>query len=92
VFGGVLKQGDSFAVGNLNLGAGQRLFLGTGDRSVRQTNLFLNSGGFLLKQHRSGNHSAVFAHQPGPGAHPLTIGNFQSTGPAVMMMAVFDLY
>lgn len=94
VFGGVLKQGETVTVNNIDLGKGQRGFIAVGDRDAQDVDLYLldRKGGTLVED-TSTNPSASFVHEPNAndGPHGLKIRNYRSNGPAVVMMSIFDV-
>jgi hypothetical protein len=93
MFGAVLPQGETTDVFNLTLGSGPRAFFATGDDNARDVDLFLldNAGKRTIREDTRTDRDASFVHEPGPGMHRLRVRNFQSTGPSLVMMGVFDI-
>lgn len=92
-FGGVLRKGTEMSVINLDLGFGDRLFAGAGDNFAKVVHLELNdNAGRLLKRDPMSTPVSVLDFGAAGGRHGLRIINTDSTGPAVMLMAVFDIF
>jgi len=93
MFGAVLPKGQTTDVYNLSFGNGMKAFFATGDSRAIDVDLFLmnNDGTQVLKEDVRTDRDASFVHQPGAGLHRLRIRNYDSNGPAVVMMGVFDI-
>jgi len=93
MFGAVLDKGQTTDVYNLGLGTGLRAFFATGDSRALDVDLFLmnNDGTQTIKEDVRTDRDASFVHQPGPGLHRLRIRNYDSNGPSICMMGVFDI-
>lgn len=92
LYGGVARQGEDVTVTNMTLGRGLRLFLGVGDKSARDVDLFLldNNGKTIVSDTRV-DPVAVFTHEPGAGPHGLRVLNFDSNGPSLLIMGIFEV-
>ncbi len=92
LYGGVARQGGDITVTNINLGKGIRAFLASGDKNAKDVDLFLlDQNGKTIKSDTSTAPIASFVHEPGAGPHGLRVLNYESTGPAVIMMGIFEV-
>jgi len=92
-YGGVLRQGADMGVTNLNLGFGYRVFVGAGDAFAQAVNLDLtDANGLVVQQDRKYNAVAALDYFPNGGAYGVRVYNARATGPAVVIMAVLDVY
>jgi serine/threonine protein kinase len=92
-YGGVLNQGSDMSMTNLTFGSGERYFLGVGDDSAQVIKLTLeDSSGKAIKTDSVSSSTSVLDYTATGGTNGLRIYNTQSTGPSVVLMAVFDAY
>jgi hypothetical protein len=91
-YGGVLRQGDNLAVKNLDLGRGDRLFVGAGDDFASVVNVDLeNNNAQALKRDGKQGPVSVIDYGANGGTYGLRVHNRRATGPAVVLMAVLDI-
>ncbi|MCI0459917.1 MAG: hypothetical protein L0Z62_23445 [Gemmataceae bacterium] len=92
LYGGVARQGEEVKVTNMTLGKGVRAFLGAGDKNAQDVDLFLlDRNERAIKSDTKVDPIASFVHEPQGDPHGLRVLNYRSTGPAVIMMAIFEV-
>jgi len=91
-FGGVLNKGENLSVINLGLGVGDRLIVGGGDNFARTLHLELDdNSGRVLKRDPKNSPVSVLDYGATGNLHGLRIHNTDATGPAVVLMGLFDI-
>jgi hypothetical protein len=93
MFGAVLAESKDADMYNLSLGNGTRAFFATGDSKAQDVDLFLmnNDATQTINSDTRVDRDASFVQQMNGGLHRLRLHNHKSNGPAVCMMAVFDI-
>lgn len=92
LYGAVLRQGEESTVTNLNLGLGDRLFVGVGDRQATDIDLFLqDNNNRVLKEDVRLDATPWILHRANGGLNNIRIRNYRSNGPAVVLTAVTDI-
>lgn len=92
-FGAVLREGENLSVTDMTMGTGDRLFVGAGDRFADTVRLDLETAdGRLVKRDLKNGPVSSLDFGAAGGMHGLRVHNVRATGPAVVLMAVMDLY
>jgi hypothetical protein len=90
LFGGVVEQGDDISLGNMQLGDGLRVFVGTADNHAQSMDLLLtphNSQRVLGEDSKSGASPVFWCPTQVRGSYDVRLRNTQSRGASLMFAA-----
>jgi hypothetical protein len=90
LFGGVVDQGNDVKLLNMQLGDGQRLFVGTADDHAQDIDLYLtpHNGQQVLAKDDAGDPTPIFAcRTQAQGTYDLRLNNARSRGASLMFAA-----
>lgn len=93
IFGGVLRQGDNFALHNISSGFGDLLFVGAGDNFAQSLRVDVesNDNKLILKEGRNNQLAAIDYRGTGK-MHGLRLTNVKARSPAVVLLSSMDIY